>query len=163
MHTIDILTGPVQSGKTTHLISWIKYHSNCAGLLAPVVENKRQFYSIHNEVFYPLEATDDSDSDQELITIGKYQFLNSSFLWAHSQLHQAMELRPHWLIIDEIGPIEIRGEGLEPWIGKILNQYQRSRKNRLILVIREKLVDQVIKHYKLENDCMIHEAFLDII
>ena len=69
MHTIDILTGPVQSGKTTHLISWIKYHSNCAGVLAPVVENQRQFYSIHNEVFHPFEAKDDSESDQELITL----------------------------------------------------------------------------------------------
>ncbi len=158
MHTIDILTGPVQSGKTTHLISWIKYHSNCAGILAPVVENRRQFYSIHNKAFHPFETEDDPEPDEEIISIDKYRFLNSSFVWARSQLQQAIELNPHWLIIDEIGPVEIRGEGLEHQVSKILNDYQRSRKNRLILVIREKMLDKVMEHYKLDEDYQEHES-----
>ncbi len=163
MHTIDILTGPIQSGKTTHLISWLKFNNNCAGILSPLTGNKRQFYSIHNEVFHPFEAPENIKADDELITIGKYRFLNSAFVWARSQLEQAVELKPHWLIIDEIGPIELRGEGLEPQVRKIIDEYPRSRKNRLILVIRDQLLEEAIEHYNLGDDTQIHESFLEII
>lgn len=163
MHTIDILTGPTQSGKTTHLISWLKFHSNCAGILAPVVDGKRKLYSIHKEEFHPFEVTANNYTDEELITVGKYRFLKTSFEWARLQLAQAIDLNPHWLVIDEIGPIELRGEGLEPQVSSILSDYPRSRKNRIILVIREQLLEEAIKFYRLEDDTYIHESFLDVV
>jgi nucleoside-triphosphatase THEP1 len=76
---------------------------------------------------------------------------------------QATELKPHWLIIDEIGPIELRGEGLEPQVSQILKEYPRTRKNRLILVIRDQLLEKVLEHYNLSETARIHDSFLDIV
>ena len=163
MHTIDILTGPIQSGKTTHLISWLKFHKNCAGILAPVVDTKRQLYSIHNEEFHPFEVTENTSQDEEFLTVGKYRFRKTSFEWARLQLEQAIKLKPQWLVIDEIGPIELRGEGLEPQVSKIISKYPRSRKNRVILVIREQLLEKAIEFYNLGDETHVHESFLNIV
>lgn len=162
MHTIDILTGPIHSGKTTHLISWIKYHSHCAGILSPIVEGKRQFYSIHRKEFHRFES-DEMEKGEALLSIGKYSFYKSSFDWARLELEQAVKLKPHWLIIDEIGPIELQGEGLEPQVSHILKDYTRSRKNRLILVVRNQILENVLEHYNLTDTACIHDSFLDIV
>ena len=74
-----------------------------------------------------------------------------------------MERRPKWLVIDEIGPLELRGGGLEPMVGKILNEYKRTKNNRLIIVVRENLLEKVIEHYKLHGDYIADNSFLNTI
>ena len=37
-----------------------------------------------------------------------------SFLWAQNALFNSLDKNLEWLIIDEIGPLELEGKGLEP-------------------------------------------------
>jgi len=160
MKTINILSGPVQSGKTTRLIAWVKYHRHCAGILSPVIHNQRFIYSILANDYRRLESIDDLAVDNEVVKIGKYSFLQSTFHWAKSELQIAMENTPPYLVIDEIGPLELSGQGLEPMVSNILQNYERSQKHRLILVVRESLLERVISHYGLEDLYMTDHDFL---
>ena len=161
MKTINILTGPVQSGKTTRLIAWVEYYRHCAGILSPVIHNQRYIYSILANEYRRLESSDESVGDRDIIKIGKYSFLQSSFQWAREELQTAMEGRLPYLVIDEIGPLEISGQGLEPMVTEILRNYERSQKHRLILVVREQLFENVIFHYGLENLYLTDYNFLN--
>jgi nucleoside-triphosphatase THEP1 len=64
------------------------------------------------------------------------------------ELCNAYLQNPKWLIIDEIGPLELKGQALEPMVSKILNDEKRNEIN-IILVIRKTLVERAIEHYKL--------------
>jgi len=161
--TIHILTGPVQSGKTTRLIAWLRYHEKCAGVLSPIIDEKRHVYSIHHEQDLQLEAEKKAQQpEEELITIGRYTFLNSSFEWARDELRSALAINPRWLIIDEVGPLELSGKGLEPMVSTILSDFERAKNHQLILVVRDTVVEQMISHYHLEGKYLIDESFLEI-
>jgi len=160
MKTINILTGPIHSGKTTRLIAWVKYHRHSAGILAPVIHNQRYLYSIFANDYRKLEVEDDNQPEKEIVKIGKYSFLQSTFNWAKRELKLAMVNRSKYLIIDEIGPLEISGQGFEPMVTNILQTYERSEKNHLVLVVRENLLDKVISHYNLEDLIVTDHNFL---
>jgi nucleoside-triphosphatase THEP1 len=150
MQTIYIFTGSVQSGKTTRLLQWIK-RKQCAGILSPIIKNKRHIYSILSDKSRCLEVDDLNDDKIDKVTIGKYNFSNEVFGWARKQLAHALDAKKKWLVIDEIGPLELKGQGLEPVISQILNNYELSERNRLLLVVRENLISDVITYYQIEN------------
>jgi nucleoside-triphosphatase THEP1 len=160
MKTINILTGPIHSGKTTRLIAWVKYHQHSGGILAPVIHKRRYLYSILANDYRILDAGEELHSDQEVMQIGNYSFLKSSFAWARSELQVAMAKKPSYLIIDEIGPLELSGQGLEPMVTTLLKDYERSSKNRVILVVRDHLIEKVISHFDLEDQVIIDQNFL---
>lgn len=162
MKKINILTGPTQSGKTTRLITWVKFHKHIAGILSPVLNNQRYLYSILKNDYRRLEAPVTEIMDDEIISIGKYSFLQSAFSWARKELTKAIEVNPSWLIIDEIGPLEMSGKGLEPAVSKVLKKFKRSADHRLILVVRERMLEEVISGYQLQNLFSLDINFLDI-
>lgn len=149
---IKIITGPIKSGKTTRLTAWVKCHQNCVGILSPVINNRRFIYSILEDEYHPLETEEGDAKDQKTITIGRYTFQESTFEWARGQLELADAKNRDWLIIDEIGPLELTGKGLEPQVEKIIDSTLKSGKDDLILVVREGLVDKVVDHYHLHGN-----------
>ena len=50
-----------------------------------------------------------------------------------------------WLVVDEIGPLELRGEGFSD----VLKMIVRERKERTLLVVRKALIDDVISQFEL--------------
>jgi len=60
-------------------------------------------------------------------------------------------------VIDEIGPLELRGEGLEPAVSAVLAAESAAGAlvANLVLVVREGLVDRVIEHYHLGLICEV--------
>ena len=163
MKTINILTGPVQSGKTTRLIAWVKYHRHCAGILSPVINKKRYIYSILADNYRRLESVEDNPVDgHDMIKIGKYSFLQSTFRWARDELRTALDNEPPYLVIDEIGPLELSGQGLEPMVSYLFQNYQRSEKHHLILVVRDHLLEDVVAHYHLQDLYLADQNLLSI-
>jgi nucleoside-triphosphatase len=158
MMPVHILTGPVQTGKTTRLMQWIKKHRDCAGILSPIINNKRHIYSILSDKSRCLEIDNvhsreylGNEDFKNIIIIGKYNFSTEVFGWAKEHLQEAAKARKKWLIIDEIGPLELNGQGLEPAIDEIIKNYEISENHRLLIVVRENLVSDVIRHYQIEN------------
>lgn len=138
---IFILTAPIRSGKTTSLINWSANKGDVSGILTPVVNNKRVFMNAYTKEQFPMEAT---DGEVETLDVGKFVFSKTSFDKAVQVIHNAMQ-KEGWLIIDEIGPMELRGKGFYGIVKKAVME----RKENIILVVREGLVKQVINHFNI--------------
>ena len=61
-----------------------------------------------------------------------------------------------WLIIDEIGPVELRGEGFREVLKEIIAT--GNEKQKIILVVREGLVDQVKESFQLKEAIVINKV-----
>ncbi|MCX6163395.1 MAG: hypothetical protein NTU73_00790 [Ignavibacteriae bacterium] len=147
MSNIYLFTGEIKSGKTTRLENWIVENPDSDGILAPCLNDKRYIKRIKSRETKLLEYEGD-DPKTELTKICNYNFLKSVFDWGQSELHKAFLQKPGWLIIDEIGPLELKGKALEPMVSKILDE-QNSGNTNIVLVVRKILVEKVIEHYKL--------------
>lgn len=154
MKKVLIYSDKVRSGKTTNLFRWLANQKNVGGILQPVIDDKRFFYSIVDKTLIQLEIKiDQADKlkENELIKMGKYIFLRSGFDKAKEILLRDFEKNFDLLIIDEIGPLELNNSGLEPVISKIINGKEYFTGN-ILLVVRANILNNVLKHYNLEKD-----------
>jgi nucleoside-triphosphatase THEP1 len=149
MGKVKILTGQVHSGKTTKLMQWAASKKNIDGILQPVIDEKRFIYHIGSRTLKILE-TAENISENELIIIGKYKFRKSVFDWSQNILVDCLDRNLDWIIIDEIGPLELEGKGLEPVISKIFNQINKLSEN-LLCVVRDSILEKFVEHYRLES------------
>lgn len=153
MNKLYILSGKLKSGKTTELFRWTSGRKNVGGILQPVVDGKRFIYSITEKRLIQLEISSTNLADlneEDLIKIGNYLFLKDGFNKARDLLQKDFKVNCEWLIIDEIGPLELSGSGLEPTVSSILKN-SNSFSGSIILVVRESLIEEVIKKLKLEG------------
>ncbi|HEX7845099.1 MAG TPA: nucleoside-triphosphatase, partial [Chitinophagaceae bacterium] len=130
---VYILSAPIQSGKTTSLIEWAAGKQNIHGILTPVVNGKRVFMNAETKEQWPMEAI----GDEETILVGKFIFSKTGFQKAIQVIREAID-KKGWLIIDEIGPLELRGEGFHP----VLKETLLHRHDNLLLVVREGLAEK---------------------
>ena len=148
-HKVIILTGIIQTGKTTSLIKWSEHKTNVFGILTPIVNGKRVFTNISNKEVFKMEATD----NEEILLVGKYSFSKNSFDKAKQILINASKQKSGYLIVDEVGPLELRQEGLFSAIIHIL----QNSSLQIILVVREGLVEKVIDIFNLKNVSVIYK------
>ena len=144
---IKIVTGKIHSGKTTSLFKFISEHKNTDGILAPIVNDKRRLYHISTKTIKNFET---SERSTDIVSVGKYFFLNESINWANKKLIDSLNSSVKYLIIDEIGKLELRGEGLHKSTQEILKEINISNKI-LILVVRDYLLDEVLKYYNISE------------
>lgn len=149
MKNLFILTGPINSGKTTKLMQWAATQKNIDGIFQPVIDDKRFIYHISSRTLKILESIN-SIPKNELVIIGKYQFRKSVFDWAQNILINCLNKKLDWLIIDEIGPLELEEKGLEPTISKVFNEIDKLNGN-VLCVVRDSMLEKFVKYYKLEN------------
>ncbi|GAA4371010.1 hypothetical protein GCM10023185_46070 [Hymenobacter saemangeumensis] len=147
MPAIYLLTGPIRSGKTTRLMAWARATPGAAGLLMPDGPQGRMFHDLETGFAWPAAAR---LGEARPLTIGRFQFSRAAFEWANASLRGAAA-RPgtRWLVLDELGPLELRGEGLAPALQSILAQ--PARPFHLVLVIRASLVGQVTAAFNLSR------------
>ena len=145
---VHILFGPVKTGKTTRLLNWVQYKASIDGILAPIVNDKRHLLHLGSNKQKLLEAPA-KKPDSEIVEVGKYRFQKDVFSWACKKLNETQENSPDWLIIDEIGPLELGGKGLAPALDRIIENPERIK--NLVLVIRGKLVKQVTARFGLQR------------
>ena len=143
-----ILTGMVRSGKTTTLKKWLTKHPSICGVLTPDMDGKRVFVYYPEMASYPMECDPEA---ADVIEVGSYCFSSNSFNKVNQRLiKEAVNCNNDWILIDEIGPLELEGKGLYPSVKFFLDHQENSSK-KLLLVVREKLVGKVIKHFSLSN------------
>lgn len=140
---IFILTGSVQSGKTTALFNWLA-DKKVSGILTPILEGRRVVYLIQSKQYLPFEIV---DTQVSTVVVGRYTFLQSSFDTMNQHLQHNTNVDSDWLVVDEVGPLELRSEGLYPALQKIL----ATANPKVLLVVRESLVESVIEKFRLEG------------
>jgi nucleoside-triphosphatase len=180
---VYVLSGPVQTGKTTRLRAWCAEQLSQSradgsppvvdGILAPVVHGHRHLLRVQTGVLRDLEDISDGAAT---VTVRRFTFNEEVFAWARSALLGAAQpappevTLPRWTIVDEIGPLELAGGGLEPAVSDMLQRVGFGRRDnatqtiigdklnrsadsgtRVVLVIRENLVDDVLKHFGLSS------------
>ena len=143
---IFILTGPVKTGKTTRLIEWAEKKGNATGIATPVIEENRMFYDLHRNELFPMEA---STEDKNILQIGKYRFNKDSFMKAESIIEEGIVNNNGFVIIDEIGPLELRGEGFNKIFKKIMNIEKRNFD--LVVVIRDSCLNDVLEYFEIKK------------
>lgn len=150
---IYILTGAIRSGKTTALLHWSKSRNDVDGLLCPDDANgKRYFLKLKNNTIFKLEAEAETEA---IVTIGNFKFLRSAFNEANDYLIlEASKTEPKYLIIDEIGKLELKNEGLHVSTKALISQFRSKNNTHLILVVRDYLLDAVLEHYGI-TECSI--------
>ena len=89
------------------------------------------------------------------MTIGRFVFSKESFDKAIMVIHNSIN-KEGWLIIDEIGPIELRGEGLSNVVREVLASV--NEKKKILLVVRERLVDKVKDYFQLDKAIVINNV-----
>jgi nucleoside-triphosphatase THEP1 len=149
---IVILTGAKQSGKSSTLLTWIE-NKNVGGFLSPVVSGKRMLFSLPEKVYLPFEST---GNHEQSISVGRYQLLKSTFQLMNKHLVEQSGAMFDWLVIDEIGPLELNEEGVYPGLMHVLHNSQNS----LLLVVREGLVEQVIQKFIFNDAEVISKEYL---
>ena len=119
---IHLLCGPVASGKTTFLKKWAAKRCDVGGVLS-IVEAKigRVFVDIQTGDTHPMEIP---APGEDTLLVGKYRFSIGAFNWAEKRLRRAFDSPSRWLIIDEIGPLELAGKGLDAVTQWILEESQ---------------------------------------
>lgn len=148
---VYLLSQPVNSGKTTLLSQWILQQQGVAGILAPDIDQHRWLIDITTNVRCKL-TLDKGVISEEAVFIGRYAFSAKAFSWARAQLKKAFLTNPSWLVFDEIGYLELRGQGLEPMVRTLLKKKRVSSGTKFIWIVREELRDEIIAHYQLSND-----------
>jgi nucleoside-triphosphatase THEP1 len=153
-----IFSAPVRSGKTTVLKEWLS-DKKAGGFLTPDENNFRVLYDCLNETTHPFEASLD-DAQEKSTAIGRYRFLTASFEKCAEILKNAIEQRVPLMVIDEIGPLELKGMGNDAALLSFFSQIQMTATPaKIIIVVRETLVEEVINRYHLKNVILINADF----
>ncbi len=148
----------MQSGKTTLLQKWLE-NKDAAGILTPDVNSKRILFDIAEKKAYELELNENSEG----IKVGKFMFSSNAFEVAKSILRKQKKAGLDWLVVDEVGRLEIeRKEGLEPVITELIMHYKSEDvKGNLLLIVRDYLLDLAIAHYALQDAIVLDRVFFE--
>ena len=147
MKKLLIYTGPVKSGKSSRLLSFVQSRKDVGGILSPLIDGKKYLYDISSGERKLLEA-DSQDKDFEIVTVGRYKFKKKVFEWGKEVLLKASRENITYLIIDEIGRLEFEGKGLSPVADEIIKKNMTSVLHVLV-VVRKSLITEFIEHYNL--------------
>jgi len=140
---IHIITGDINTGKTTKMLELFKRHPRGDGFVCPkVFENDRfvRYDILHlksgkkRPFAYPVENLPSNWDEQ--IRYGKYTFSVQAFFFAEAITHMCLKNHISPFFLDEIGPIEMDlHKGFYSIFKKVLLQnthlYISIRKNRI--------------------------------
>jgi nucleoside-triphosphatase THEP1 len=146
----------VGTGKTTRLGNWCTGVA-ADGILAPVVQGRRHLRHIATGETRDLE---DLSGGAQIVTVRRFTFNADVFAWARGILVDLARSAgthggPDHIVVDEVGPLELSGGGLEPAVSPLV-QYganlSGSSAPEVILVVRAGLVESALKHFGLTPD-----------
>jgi len=148
MSSIFVISGPVHSGKTTRLLSWLKNNNNLYGILSPEINGRRYLLNINSNEKRILEVSGKEDH-KDVITVGNYEFDKSVFEWGCNVIIESIEENPEWIVIDEVGHLELQGDGLARAVNKVFSHQNILVRTNIVLVVRDYLLTDFLNHYNL--------------
>lgn len=143
---IYILTGKINSGKTTAITNWIAGKNEVFGILTPKILGRRVFKNIETGEQFEMETIAD---EVDILKIGRYSFSGMAFNKASLILQNGLQNPRGWLIVDEVGPLELQQKGFYKVIADIIENKNTNLKK--LLVIRDTLVDEVMSFFGIKD------------
>jgi nucleoside-triphosphatase THEP1 len=151
---IYIVSAPKHSGKTTKLTRWSANRNDVFGILTPMENGNRIFMDAHTKEPFHMEATAD---ETDILEVGKYRFSKASFDKASGILLAALKQVKGYIIVDEIGPLELRGFGFSATVKAMLED--KKNKMQIVLVVREELLEKVVDYFNLKRFDIVPMTF----
>ncbi len=142
---IYILTAEIHEGKTSTLLNWTKKRNDVYGILSPKVDEQRVFQNIETGEEFDMEAR---EQEKNILEIGRFKFSQHAFDKAVEIIRNASTKEKGWLVIDEIGPLELHQKGFHDVLTEIL--FNNTVVLNLLLVVRKPMLANVLKFYSLE-------------
>ncbi len=141
-------------------MNWVEHQQNVCGILNPEIDGRRKLFDIAAKSLIDFETTANTTTE-ELISVGRFHFYKKAFDHAQSILLQSIKQNHEWLIVDEVGKLELHQQkGLEPAITHLINHYKfKNPTGNLLLIIRDTLLNECILYYGLENATIINKDF----
>jgi len=150
---LTLLTGKVDSGKTTWCVSFNKANPDCDGVLL------RKIYRAGRRIGYdavrvasgetlPFSRLKGAEPPNwhPAECVGPFSVSAEGKQAANRWLLEALGSPARDLIVDEIGPLELEGGGLAEAVMAVL---QDDASRSLILVVRRSCLEQLIRQYRL--------------
>lgn len=160
---IQIITGPINTGKTTWLQADFGKYANADGFACRKVRLNGE------HIGYELVHLKTGEICQfirkiEHIPIGwnedfrlgaNYSFNKEGSKFAAKIVDEALKKNISRFYIDEIGHLELKNQGFAEILKKILV----SKIDSLVIVVRESLVDKVCAHFEIKDYKLIKPDF----
>ncbi len=158
---VYIFCQPIRSGKTTQLLKWVSDKKNVAGILTPDKNGVRQLYNVETKQSLPLQLSENEDG----IKIGRFVMDKKVIEIGKNWLLEHLEKNPEWLIIDEIGPLEIlQSDGWEPAFINVLNiVVSNESSTKLLLVVRDKMLQSFLEKYNLHDAQILNSSYFQAV
>jgi nucleoside-triphosphatase THEP1 len=141
---VRLIHGEVGSGKTRRAAVWVESEAlagrTVAGVLALKSPAGRQFMDIATGDQMPLEHP---VGDEVAIPVGRFRFRQAAFDWAVQRIEQALGSAGS-VVIDEVGPLEMRGGGFAPLLDRLERDYPGIER---VLLVRSGLVEGVVDRF----------------
>ncbi len=123
----------------------------------PDIDGSRKIMNIKTgDVFY-AECKEPGETEEELLQVGRFSFYASAFNKANNILLENILHSPTWLVIDEVGILELEKKGLFPSVESAINKYQFTPGKKAILVIRDALVERAISFFNIKEYNLVHD------
>jgi nucleoside-triphosphatase len=145
--SVVVLTGEVQTGKTTALLNWCE-GKRITGFATPVVNGLRVVRPLPDGECLPFEIT---GASADGVSIGRYHLSLQALVEMNKLLKQACFENADWIVVDEVGPLELREQGLYAGVVHVL----RHAKGNILLVVRKSILDEVIATFQLTDSRVI--------
>ena len=91
----------------------------------------------------------EAEADEEnVFEVGRFVFSKKAFEKANGILEKASKEKDSWIIVDEIGPVELKGEGFHEMIKEILSSKSGLS---ILFVVRQGILDEVMQHFGVDS------------
>ncbi len=149
-----ILTGAVQSGKTSLLQKFCAEIKNVDGFICPDEETHdldelRILIDLDSNTKYLFQKNENIKPTD--IRIGQFIFDAETFIIAQQKLLHLHKSKQDYLIIDEVGKLELMESGLEPALSIFMQNIMSTENKKIIIVVRASLLQAITEKYKLQE------------
>ena len=150
--SLVIYSNPIKTGKSSSLFNWCsKQKKTIHGFIMIEVINQKVTYNAKNlQVFtYPPSTNE--------IKIGNYVFDASIFTAGNAHIIDCLEQNKFDVFcLDEIGKLELQNNGWHRGLMAILEHEKLNNQNIYLIIVRDYLLENVIKKYNLSNYLIIN-------
>jgi len=159
---VIIITGNIQEGKTTYLIEMLalleKKNIKVDGFIAKGIHDE------NGRIGYDLEHILDGEScvyirnkfSKGWVRYGKYYFNPKGEEFGKRILESIYSAGIDLLVIDEIGPVELKGRGWAEQVERLVN----TSSNTQLWVVRKPLLKKVIRQWNI-GDILVLDVSTD--
>lgn len=148
---LTIITGPLNSGKTTYLSSLVAARKEAdepvAGIVTEAVleDGVKAAYRIRDLATGETRLLATRRRDGSRVDGCGFDFSSEGFDFARDRV--CANIRMPWICLDEVGPLEMRGRGYTPLLYRLFSQYR----GELVLVVRDYLLEDFIRYWNLKE------------